>query len=58
MKPPLKPDGQHVVRVMISDWLQCPFIVRGESRLSTFNEAGRTMATGSNYIRTDNGYEQ
>jgi len=47
-----------VVRVASSDWLQCPFIVRGESRLSTFNEAGQTMATGSSYIRTDSGYGQ
>jgi hypothetical protein len=52
----LTPDGQHVVRVASSDWLQCPFIVRGESRLSTFNEAGRTVATGSSYIRTDSSH--
>ncbi len=56
--PTMVPDGQHVVRVVSSDWLQCPFIVRGESRLSTFNEAGRTMVTGSSYIRTDSGYGQ
>jgi hypothetical protein len=43
-EPPLTPDGQHVVRVASSDWLQCPSGVSGRSRLSTFHlDSGLSM---------------